>query len=507
MRDNLLSTEIENNIINCIIDNRKIQKQKLIDILRGENEYISSSFWGIYKDSSISEISSKIDTLICNNILIVNDLFETLTVNINKLAEYKSEKPISTSNIKDTNILKAINLINEHKNIFITGHAGTGKSFILENLKEIIPNLVITSTTGLAAVNVKGQTLHSWAGVGICNKSISNVIDNILSNYTLKTQIQSCKILAIDEISMLDINTFEYINEVLKQVRDNEKPFGGIQLVIIGDFLQLPPIDNNFTSEKKYCFESELWKLFNFQTIILTKNYRQNEEKLINALSHIRTNNLTKEDINLLKTREFEDSEEFADTLHLFATNEEANSYNLKRFNLINMTQYDFEAIDITYQETNVLKYSRADKLISLKLGARVMLLINLNFEKGLINGSCGTISQIADDYILIRFDNGVDEKIQRHEFEFYKNDKLIASRKQFPLSLAYGITIHKAQGMTLDKLFVDCSKIFEKGQIYVALSRIRTLNGLFLKNFNPDKVKIDDKVIEFYKQIVGNNT
>ena len=505
MSDNLLLTEIENNIINCIIDKGKIQKQKLIEILCGKSEYISSPFWGIYKDSSITELSTKIDTLICNNILIINDLFETLTVDINKLAEYEAEKPISTDNIKDANILKAINLINEHENLFITGHAGTGKSFILENLKKIIPKLVITSTTGLAAVNVKGQTIHSWAGVGICNKPISNVVDDILSNYTLKTQIQTCKILAIDEISMLDINTFEYINEVLKQVRDNEKPFGGIELVVIGDYLQLPPIDNNFTNEKKYCFESELWKNFNFQTILLTKNYRQNEENLINVLSHIRTNNLTKEDINLLKTREFEDNEEFADTLHLFATNEEANRYNLKRFDLINMPQYDFEAIDITYQDTNVLNYSRADKLISLKLGARVMLLINLNFEKGLINGSCGTILEIGYDYILIKFDNGVDEKIQRHEFEFYKNDKLIASRKQFPLCLAYGITIHKSQGMTLDKLFVDCTRIFEKGQIYVALSRIKTLNGLFLKNFNPNKVKVDNRVIEFYKQIIGN--
>ena len=505
MSDYLLLTEIENDIINCIKDKGKLQKQKLLDILCGENEYINSPFWGIYKDTSISEISSRIETLICNNILIVNDLFETLTVNVNKLAKYEREKPISTSHIEDANILKAINLINEHKNIFITGHAGTGKSFILENLKDLIPNLVITSTTGLAAVNVKGQTIHSWAGVGICNKSISNVVDNILSNYTLKTQIQSCKILAIDEISMLDINTFEYINEVLKQVRDCEKPFGGIQLVVIGDFLQLPPIDNNFTSEKKYCFESELWENFNFQTIYLTKNYRQKEESLINALSHIRTKTLTKEDINLLKTREFEDSEEFADTLHLFATNEEASRYNLKRFDLINMPQYDFEAIDITYQETNVLNYSRADKLISLKLGARVMLLINLNFEKGLINGSCGTILQITNDYILIRFDNDVVEKIERHEFEFYKNDKLIASRKQFPLCLAYGITIHKSQGMTLDKLFVDCSRIFEKGQTYVALSRIRTLNGLFLKNFNPYKIKIDNNVIEFYKKIIGD--
>ena len=402
------------------------------------------------------------------------------------------------------NIIKALKLIYQKKNIFITGHAGTGKSYILTKLKEHIPDLVITSTTGIAAVNVKGQTLHSWAGMGICNKPISNTVGKILKNKTLNTQIQNCNIIAVDEISMLDRRTFEYVNEVLKQVKDSDKPFGGIQVVFIGDFFQLPPVkENDSFSESNYCFESDVWNELDLQTVLLTKTYRQNEENLITALSHLRLNSLNNEDLKLLESRFYNDDDNLSDILHIFATNNEADRYNQFRFNSINSKQYDFEATDYTYFDTNILNYCKADKKISLKVGARVILLINLSFEKGLINGACGEVLEINDNSVLVRFDNGFTSEIKKHEFEFYKNDKLIATRKQFPLRLAYGITIHKSQGMTLDKLVVDCSRIFEKGQTYVALSRIKTLNGLYLKNFNPNKIKTDKKIIEFYENLL----
>ena len=130
------------------------------------------------------------------------------------------------------------------------------------------------------------------------------------------------------------------------------------------------------------------------------------------------------------------------------------------------------------------------------------MLLINQDFEKGLINGSCGNIKEIGNDYVLIHFDNGITEEIKRHDFEIYKRDKLIAKRSQFPLKLAYAITIHKSQGMSLDKLVVDCKNIFTKGQLYVALSRIKTLNGLYLLNFDLSGIKIDEKVVDFYNNL-----
>ncbi|MCR5266219.1 MAG: AAA family ATPase [Cyanobacteria bacterium RUI128] len=501
----MIQANIENDIVSCIKDIGRIEKHKLVDILCGNEDFMNSPFYGIYREHPISDIMYYIDELVRNDILNSQGLFEVLTVNVIK-SEEPDILPINTDDITDKNILKIIKLIRNEKNIFITGHAGTGKSYILDKLKNLIPKLVVTSTTGIAAVNVGGQTIHSWTGIGICNKPVSVVVENILSNYSQHSQIKNCKLLAVDEISMLNINTFEYINEVLKQVRDNNKPFGGIQVIFIGDFFQLPPVENRTEEEpkKKYCFESELWEQMNFHPVVLTKNYRQNEQNLIRALSHIRTNKLTKKDIELLKSREVEDSNDLSDMLHIFSTNEEVRRYNQQRFSLLNGKLHFVEAIDTLYANTNVLNFCKAEEYIYLKVGARVMLLVNLNFEKGLINGSCGTVTEVNTDDIVIKFDNGVCESIQRFEFEFYKNDKLIASRKQFPLQLAYAITTHKSQGMTLDKLFVDFSRFFENGQTYVALSRIKTLDGLHISNFNPHKIKVDDKIVEFYKQLKG---
>lgn len=528
--------EIKNAILSCIREfNGKYGRGGIAKILKGStglkendhnNDSINSKYYGLFKQLTLSYITSEIDELIKNEMLVTTKVsFGRPILKINP--KYENEIDSIAENIilndtnetnDDENILRVLYLIKQKKNVFITGHAGTGKSYILSKLKEKIPNLVITSTTGIAAVNVKGQTIHSWAGIGICNRPIEQTVEKILKKSSVKNQIQKCKILAIDEISMLDIKTFEYVDSVLRQVRSCDEPFGGIQVLFIGDFFQLPPVEKNENSAQKYCFESKLWENLDLYTVLLTKNYRQNEENLITALSNMRTNSLTDADVKLLKTRECKENIDTQNALHIFATNQEADNYNNMKFNKINSEEYKLFAIDGVYKgeklvenptnirEENILKridvVCSAEKSISLKIGVRVMLLINYDFEKGLINGSCGEVKEISEDYILVYFDNGQCAKITRHDFEFYNNEKLIALRRQFPLRLAYGITIHKSQGMSLDKLVVDCSRIFEKGQAYVALSRIKTLNGLYLHNFNPAKVMVDNTVVEFYKNL-----
>lgn len=528
--------DIKKAILACIREfSGKYGRGGIAKILKGstglkENDHnnasINSKYYGLFKQLTLSYITSEIDELIKNEMLVTTKVsFGKPILKINPKYENKIDsiaENIIPNNIIETdddeNILRVLYLIKQKKNVFITGHAGTGKSYILSKLKERIPKLVITSTTGIAAVNVKGQTLHSWAGIGICNTSIEQTVDKILKRSSIKNQIQKCKILAIDEISMLDIKTFEYVDAVLKKVRNCEKPFGGIQIIFIGDFFQLPPVEKKEDVNQKYCFESNLWNDLDLYTVLLTKNYRQNEENLITALSNMRTNSLTDADIKLLKTKECKENIYTQNTLHIFATNQEADNYNNMKFSKINSEEYKLYAIDGVYKgeklvenptnlrEENILKridvVCSAEKSISLKIGVRVMLLINIDFEKGLINGSCGEVREINSDYILVYFDNGQSAKITRHDFEFYNNEKLIALRRQFPLRLAYGITIHKSQGMSLDKLVVDCSRIFEKGQAYVALSRIKTLNGLYLRNFNPAKVMVDNTVVEFYKNL-----
>lgn len=528
--------ELKNIILECVSEfNAKYGRGGIAKILKGSqslkdnehnNDSLNSKYYGMFSHLTLSVISDKIDELINDEMLFVTKVSfgrPILRINpkysdkLDSIAQSKEIKILEDSN-DDENVVRILRLVRQKKNIFVTGHAGTGKSYILSKLKEKIPKLVITSTTGIAAVNVKGQTLHSWAGVGICNRPIDQTVEKILKKSSVKNQIQKCQILAIDEISMLDIRTFEYVDAVLRQVRNNDEPFGGIQVIFIGDFFQLPPVEKGESSEQKYCFESNLWNDFDLYTILLTKNYRQNEENLITALSNMRINSLTNQDITLLKTRECEENTDTQNALHIFATNFEADNYNNMKFNKIDSKEYKLYAFDGVYHgeklietPTNIREEAilnridnvcNAEKCITLKVGVRVMLLINLDFERGLINGSCGVVKEIDEEYVLVNFDNGITSKITKHDFEFYNNEKLIAVRKQFPLRLAYGITIHKSQGMSLDKLVVDCSRIFEKGQAYVALSRIKTLDGLYLRNFNPAKVMVDEKVVEFYKTL-----
>ena len=328
-------------------------------------------------------------------------------IDFEKELEFADEFEVVSKPQEDDVYNKILNLIKRGDNVFLTGFAGTGKSYILNKLKEKFKKkLTITSTTGIAAVNVKGQTLHSWAGVGLCKNPVSKTVEKIRGRISTLRQILNCKILAIDEISMLNIETFEYVNEVLKEVRENNEPFGGIQVLLIGDFFQLPPVEEE-TLERKYCFDSPLWEELNLKNVVLKKNYRQNEEKFVIALAHMRTNCLEAEDIELLNTRNTDLDTSETDILHIFSTNNEANQYNLAKFNRIEEPVRVLEAQDGVYRgnkpiydeftesEKYILeifsKNCRAEKEIALKLGAKVMLLVNMDFNKGLINGSCGT--------------------------------------------------------------------------------------------------------------------
>lgn len=500
--------------------NGRFSRLTVIKILTGNSENNSSydemkntSFWNKFDSKFANILNSIISTLIRLNKIEINS---KNCICIKEDKNLKAENDKTKENLKDFN--EIVNLINQGKNIFVTGNAGTGKSFLLNRLKQKYKKkLELTSTTGLAAVNIKGVTIHSWCGVGICKKTIQKCVSDILEKKTLVNKIRKCKLLAIDEISMLKGYTFTYIDQVLRMVREEDAPFGGIQVLLFGDFFQLPPVEQGY-SEKDFCFETQTWEDLNLATIKLEKIYRQTDLSFIKALNDIREGKITNDDINLLKSREIDYDTSNSSILHIFSRNDEADNYNLKKFNSLNSKIYSYSADLGVYRGKNFVKEklnereliildifqknSKATKTIEFKKGCRVMLLINLDFDKGLINGSCGEITALDKDGITVKFDNGIETNVEKHEFEYYYNDEKVASMTQYPLKLAYAITIHKSQGMTLDNVVVDCNKIFEEGQTYVALSRVRSINGLYLKGFTEDKIKVNKKVVEFYKNL-----
>ena len=477
--------------------------------------------------------------------------------NISSKQENNNTVIVTKKNEKIENIIK---ILDDKKSVFITGGAGTGKSYILRKLKKHYKGyLHLTSSTGISAININGQTIHSWAGIGICNKKISTLVSEIKNkNRAQYKKLITARMLAIDEISMLTSDCLDYLNLFLKNIRENDSPFGGIQMIFIGDFFQLPPVIINRKIENKdFCFNSNSWKETNPENIILTEVKRQTDIEFINILNDIRKGCVSTKGIKLIWDREYEcldvvNSEKGLNILRLFATNNEANKHNRNCVEKISGKDYTFKSEDkiewssINDPSATILLSEEVDEQsnvwknfnddcravkqlqlrcdIDLKTGCRVMLLQNINLEEHLANGSCGTVINVDSNlnYVDVLFDNGRVERISKTKFEITLGTEekvikkinpdgnsydIIANQKklvryQIPLALAYGITIHKSQGMTFNDLIVDCKKIFADGQAYVALSRTKSLAGLYPLNFDEYQVKANPFVIEFYKKI-----
>lgn len=410
----------------------------------------------------------------------------------------------------------AVDKIAQGKNVFITGPAGTGKSFLLNYIKDEYKtkSLHITASTGIAAINVSGQTLHSWAGLGLGNLPLNETLRNILSvkGTHLRKKLRSAKMLAIDEISMISAEIFDMLNNLLKAVRQNNAAFGGLQLILFGDFLQLPPV-NRENGEIFFSFESEAWQEAKIETITLKDIFRQSEEDLVNLLNDLRFGELTKYDIELLRSRfKKEDLNKTFEATILGTHNIQVERINYSKLSDISSCEKTYKAkFDGKPEKIEFLKKNCiVPEHLTLKIGAQVMMLKNTFAKEGIINGSVGVVRSFDNKkgYPVVEFTNGSVLTITPEEWvvsKFNENTAQIeveAMMVQIPLVLAWAITVHKSQGMTLEKIRCNLGSAFAEGQVYVAISRVRSLNGLFIESFNINNVKINKKVIEFYKKL-----
>lgn len=394
-------------------------------------------------------------------------------------------------------------------NILVTGPAGTGKSVLLNVLRGCYPDMPVTASTGIAALNVNGSTIHSWASLGTGDKPAAVIAKSLNERRTnVWYAIKKAKRLAIDEISMVDADLLDKLDAVLRAVRQSDRPFGGIQMIFFGDFLQLPPVGKD-GRPVRFAFESLAWHRAEVKVCLLSKVMRQRDELFATTLSRVRVGD-TSEDVRaVLRPRiNAVDPTPHITPVTLATHNEIADSINVQKLAEIQAPEVQWEADDWAdgeFSRQNLERNCIAPKMLTLKVGTQVMLLKNIDAEAGLVNGSLGEVVEMRKGIFrgqspVVKFINGAVREIEPSTWEVRRNEEVLASRRQLPLRPSYAISIHKSQGMSLDKVRVHLARCFADGQAYVAMSRARTLEGLFIADIKGNSIRANPVALAFYR-------
>lgn len=409
---------------------------------------------------------------------------------------------------------EALRIIRSGGNLFLTGPGGTGKSFVINTfVREIKKSKIVavTATTGTAAVLLNGTTIFSYLGIGLGTQTADLMIIQLQKKKNYLKRWIDLDVLIIDEISMLSPELFDKLEVVARSIRRDSRPFGGIQLILSGDFFQLP----NISQKDLFCFDATSWSSCIQKVIDLDFNFRQEEDAIFQqCLSELRYGKLQAKTIDALKKRENVELKNEYGILptKIYSLNvsvDEENEFQINRLNDLHegLEFYRYEIdIETTKKvdmlEDKIKKVCNAPFVLELCVGAQVMLLYNMDIESKLVNGSRGVIIGFENNNPRVRFLSGMVRTISRKTYEVEDNGKIIVTACQIPLKLAYATTIHKSQGCTIDYAEIDMKGIFEYGQGYTALSRVKSLEGLSIKNFDPSVIKTHPRVIEFYKKI-----
>jgi ATP-dependent exoDNAse (exonuclease V) alpha subunit len=429
---------------------------------------------------------------------------------------------------------EALSILRAGANAFITGAPGAGKTYVLNEFinqaRADGAEVAVTASTGIAATHVNGQTIHSWSGVGVATSLSDSLLKMIRSRR--RRRIQSVDVLVIDEVSMLHAWLFDMVDQVCRVIRHSSDPFGGIQVVLSGDFFQLPPVSRSgrngdmiaptpefVASRERYAregldpegfvTESLVWSELGSVVCYLTEQHRQDDGQLLTVLTDIRDGDVTQDDHDVLLSRVGVQPKPGEVAVHLFPVNRQADGLNDARLARIPEEGHEFYAQ--TAGPANLVdrlkKNMLAPEMLVLKTGAAVMALRN-DQDHQFVNGSIGTVRGFLPEnkggWPIVEFENGNTVTMRPAAWEMMDGETVLASVNQVPLRCAWAITIHKSQGMTLDRAVMDLRRTFAPGMGYVGLSRVESLDGLYLDGINeraflvsPDAVMLDGRLRE----------
>jgi len=412
--------------------------------------------------------------------------------------------------------VEALNILKTGANVFLTGPAGSGKTYVLREylkfLREKDIPVGITASTGIAATHMGGVTIHSWSGVGVKDSLSDEDIEEIAKKSYVKSKVESAKVLIIDEVSMLHHFRLDLINRIVKKIRKSEEPFGGLQVVVCGDFFQLPPISRGGEPDAYFAYHSLVWKEAKFVVCYLEEQHRQIDREYVGILNGIRGQNVSKDMLDLLEGRillKDEDDKEIViedgelekkiKPTRLYSHNSDVDNENERELDLVPGHCMEYRMISHGAKKLveGLKKSCLSPEVLRLKKGAQVMFVKN-NRDLNYANGTRGIVIECTYEHIVVRTLDGREIDVPRESWMVNEGDKTLAEIEQYPLRLAWAITIHKSQGMSLDSAHIDLSRSFEKGMGYVALSRVRSLLGLTLVGLNDVALHIHPEAFEF---------
>lgn len=384
----------------------------------------------------------------------------------------------------------ALEIMSEGHNVLLTGPAGSGKTYVLNEFirraKREGKAVSVTATTGLAATHLGGNTIHSWSGIGIHDELPRDFHDYLLKGR--RDIIEKTDVLVIDEISMLHDYRLDMIDEVARRVRGEDAPFGGIQVILCGDFFQLPPVNRSDSRQGGFVVHSQVWEEFDPVICYLEEQHRQDDDTFLEILNALRTQDVRRRHVEALLERQHAELDDNEVITELHTTNVNVDAINAAKLSELAEDERVYQMMTtgkINYVET-LQRSCLALPELTLKKGAFVMCIKN-NPEKRYVNGSLGVVKDFDEDtnYPIVELKNGKTITISPETWELRDGDKKRASVSQIPLRLAWAITVHKSQGMTLDAARMDLRRAFVEGMGYVALSRVRRLDALSLAGIN----------------------